>query len=245
MARSRRAKIEKLLGKNLNTYDQMAFAKALPNDYAFLLEEEDVIGGLAHVFLGYRIQVADALSRDRAIDVDAKFGKPPWDLVNEALKAADFPYEVVSPLNTNLDDNYQFRLRDTSTGFQLDTQDLSSGEKAILRTLLWLFNSRHRGRFPKLLLLDEPDAHLHPSMSQQFLNVIKDVLLDRYNIRVIMTTHAPSTVALAPEGSVFEMYRRAPRIQASQSTAHSIGLLTAGLVVVSKGTRFVLVEDQR
>src|SRR5262249_45637721 len=50
--------------------------------------------------------------------------------------------------------------------------------------------------------------------------------------------------ALAPEGCVFEMSRTAPRIRLSPSKSHTIGLLTAGLVVVSANSRFVLVEDE-
>jgi hypothetical protein len=69
------------------------------------------------------------------------------------------------------------------------------------------------------------------------------VLVKKYKVRVIMTTHSPSTVALAPEESLFEMQRVSPRIRRSQSKADTIGLLTAGLVTVSASTRFVLVED--
>jgi hypothetical protein len=40
------------------------------------------------------------------------------------------------------------------------------------------------------------------------------------------------------------MSRASPRIQKSRSVAETVGLLTAGLVVVSPGSRFVLVEDE-
>ena len=92
-------------------------------------------------------------------------------------------------------------------------------------------------------MLDEPDAHLHPTMSQQFLNVIKNVLVDKYNVRVIMTTHSPYTVALTDEKSIFEMSRTHPRIKQSSSKNHTIRLLTSGLVYVGQGTRYFLVDD--
>jgi hypothetical protein len=59
-----------------------------------------------------------------------------------------------------------------------------------------------------------------------------------------MATHSPSTVALAPGGSVFEMFKERPRIRRTPSTAHAVGLLTAGLVIVAPGTRLVFVEDE-
>jgi hypothetical protein len=81
-------------------------------------------------------------------------------------------------------------------------------------------------------------------MAYQFINVINEVLVAKHKVRIIMSTHSPSTVALAPEGSLFEMSKSEPRIRRSESKSHAIGLLTAGLVTVSEATRFVLVEDK-
>ncbi len=245
LQRAKRAKLEKLLNRPLHEVPVEQFLKDFPDDYAFMLEEEDVISGLTHVLVAHKLRMADELLAGKPLEhLDLLVGKAPWDVINEALRGADFGYELVSPISTKFEDIYQFQLRERASGVEIPPSSLSSGEKAILRTLLWLFNTRHGKHFVKLLLLDEPDAHLHPSMTQQFLSVVKNVLVDQYGIRVIMTTHAPSTVALAPEGSVFEMYRSVPRIRASPSLAHSVGLLSSGLVVVSKTTRFVLVEDQ-
>jgi energy-coupling factor transporter ATP-binding protein EcfA2 len=125
-----------------------------------------------------------------------------------------------------------------------DLNDLSSGEKTILRTVLWFYNTKHNGIFPKLFLLDEPDAHLHPSMTRQFIDIVKGVLVDQFGVRVILTTHSPSTVALAPDDSIFVMHRELPRIRRPTSKAEAIGLLTSGLVTVSAGTKYVFVEDR-
>jgi hypothetical protein len=81
-------------------------------------------------------------------------------------------------------------------------------------------------------------------MTRQFLNVIQTVLVEQLGVRVIMTTHSPSTIALAPEGSVFEMRRDGDRIVRAPSRSHAVNLLTAGLVTVSPSTRYVLVEDE-
>jgi predicted ATPase len=243
--RAKRARLVRILGKDLSSFTPDQFAKALPNDYNFMLDEEDIVNGLAHVMVAHKIRMADELIRGTQREaLEAKLGRTPWDVLNEALSAAEFAYRVVSPVETNLEDIFEFKLRDSVLNIDIRPADLSSGEKAILRTLLWLFRARQHGQFAKLYLLDEPDAHLHPSMTQQFLNVIQDVLVDRYDIRVIMATHSPSTVALAPGGSVFEMFKERPRIRRTPSTAHAVGLLTAGLVIVAPGTRLVFVEDE-
>ena len=63
-------------------------------------------------------------------------------------------------------------------------------------------------KFPKLLLLDEIDAPLHPSMTRDLLDILLNVIIREHNVRVILTTHSPSTVALAPESSIFLLQSR-------------------------------------
>lgn len=81
-------------------------------------------------------------------------------------------------------------------------------------------------------------------MTMQFMTVMNDILVNKYGVRVIMSTHSPSTVALSPEGSLFEMEKGRPDVARSPSRDHTIGLLTAGLVTVGPGTKYVFVEDE-
>jgi energy-coupling factor transporter ATP-binding protein EcfA2 len=177
-----------------------------------------------------------------------KDGKPlgpaPWEVVNDALAVAGFPYEVVSPTTVGLTEQYELMMKEKATGKEIRPSDLSSGEQILLQLTLWLFSSGKEGVFPKLLLLDEPDAHLHPSMTVQFLDVISEVLVRKHGVRVIMTTHSPSTVALAPEGAVFEMERGRATVESVEDRAAMVSVLTAGLVTVSRATRFCFVEDE-
>jgi ABC-type dipeptide/oligopeptide/nickel transport system ATPase component len=243
--RALRSRLTSLLGVVPEQLGAEEFVKRLPDDFSFMLDESNITSGLVHVFLAYRLTFVEELERGTlAAEVPSKIGPAPWDVLNETFQAAEFPYRVTNPLGSRLLDTYHLYLEDPQSGLKLRPQDLSSGEITLLGLVLWLYSSKHHGRFPRLLLLDEPDAHLHPSMTRHFLNVLKEVLVDRYNVRVILTTHSPSTVALAPDGSIFEMSRTKPRIKASKSKSDTIGLLTAGLVTVSPSTRYVLVEDE-
>jgi energy-coupling factor transporter ATP-binding protein EcfA2 len=216
----------------------------LPDDFTYMLEYGDVSAGLSHVFVGYQIRLAEKLmERQSEEQILQELGPPPWVFLNDALAFADFGYRIIPPEN-KLMKNYQVRAQALHSNTALELNDLSSGERTILRTILWFYNSKHNNIFPKLFLMDEPDAYLHPSMTRQFIDVLKNVLVDQYNVRVILSTHSPSTVALAPEESIFVMSREEPRIRRPASKAEAIGLLTAGLVIVSPGTRFVLVEDE-
>lgn len=216
----------------------------LPDDFTYMLEYGDVTAGLSHLFVGYQVRRAERLMEGQPEETILKdLGQPPWEIVNEALASAEFGYRITAPENKLMKD-YHVRVEAADTKLPLELNDLSSGEKTILRTVLWFYNTKHNNIFPKLFLLDEPDAHLHPSMTRQFIDVLKNVLVDQYSVRVILSTHSPSTVALAPDNSIFVMSREEPRIRRAASKAEAIGLLTSGLVIVSPGTRFVLVEDE-
>ena len=95
-ARAKRARISKILGKDLSLFTPEQFAKALPNDYLFMLEEEDIVGGLAHVVMAHKVRMADEVLRGTHLDaLEAKLGRPPWEIANEALRAAIVSQRVV------------------------------------------------------------------------------------------------------------------------------------------------------
>lgn len=101
-----------------------------------------------------------------------------------------------------------------------------------------------RSRTTELLLLDEPDAHLHTSMVKRYLEHLEQ--LTQQGVQIIMVTHRPDTIALAPEGSLFEMRRDGGRtsITKVQSRSELIGRLAADTIAVLPGVRVVLVEDE-
>ena len=216
------------------------------SDADFATDDIDITAGLTHVFMAHRLKSMEALERGTpGKDEEGKsFGPAPWDLVNEALRASGFPYEVISPSKTKLLDDYTLRLEDRQSGIEIPARDLSSGEKVLLQLVLWLYTAGESDKFPKLLLLDEPDAHLHPSMTTQFFDVVSEVLVKRHGVRVIITTHSPSTVALAPEGSVFQLERGASFVTKVDQRADIISVLTTGLITVSKTTKYCFVEDE-
>lgn len=244
MVRAHRMK-SRLGGRNPYQISQDELAELLP-EFDFVIDDIDITAGLSYIFMAYRFQVLEALERNTpGLDKDGKpLGPAPWEIVNEALLVAGFSYEVISPAETRLIDHYELKLRDRQLGVDIAATDLSSGEQVLLQLVLWLYAAGKENVFPKLLLLDEPDAHLHPSMTMQFLDVISEVLVNRHGVRVIMTTHSPSTVALAPEGSVFHLERGAAAVMEVDQRPAVISMLTAGLVTVSRATKFCFVEDE-
>lgn len=155
------------------------------------------------------IEPGAALSRDQFL---ATYGPPPWDVLNETLKLLDLPYKFLSPPRTSHPEEFVTRLRRVDTGITILPTELSSGERTLLAIALSLYADSEFSDslvMPRVLLFDEVDAVLHPSMAKHLLRIIEDVFVGRFGVKVFLATHAPTTVALAPEGSIFGVWREA------------------------------------
>ena len=234
--------ILKKTGKQQNTITKEEFFEHFPE---VLIEQESQLSQkIGEVFYNYRLSEIELLAQKLSeSEIIGKIGERPWVVLREIIKESKLPFEFNDPSKSGIRDGFQLKLTHQILREEINFNDLSSGEKVLISLVFYLYNSQEKKVYPKLLLMDEPDAHLHPSMSQQFLNVIKNVLVDKFGVQVIMTTHSPSTLILAPNDSIHEMSRVEPRIRRSPSKNHSVSLLTAGLVYVGEGTKYFLVED--
>ena len=163
-----------------------------------------------------------------AEDFVRKFGPPPWELINEILKRASLPYELTSPEVGDFDLPYRLRLVDKHKNVDISVNDLSSGEKVLMSLALAIYNTQEGGSKPELLLLDEPDAPLHPQFSKLLIDTLIETIVKKAGVSVIITTHSPSTVAMAPDNSVFEIDRET-KIPRMVSNSHAVDLLTDGI----------------
>lgn len=175
-------------------------------------------------------------------------GEPPWDFVNKILEICDLDFRVNAP-PLHETSSFEPKLKKLSSEVEMRFGDLSSGEKVLMSFALCLYNAsdkRQKKRFPKLLLLDEVDSPLHPSMVVSLLNTIQTVLVQGEGIAVILTTHSPSTVALSPEEALYEMNPIGPTIEKC-SKGVALSILTTGVPTLSisfEGRRQVFVESK-
>lgn len=202
-----------------------------------------------NVILGKFPPKDDALKRFLSPEkFTEEYGPPPWDFVNQILEASNLDFRVDNP-PLHETTSYEPKLSKISKDVEMKFQDLSSGEKVLMSFALCLYNSqesRQAKQFPRLLLLDEVDAPLHPSMAASLLNTIQNVLVKDKGVSVIMTTHSPSTVALAPEDAIYSMDPSGPRVK-KVSKGAALALLTAGVPTLSisfTGRRQVFVESR-
>ncbi len=135
------------------------------------------------------------------------------------------------------------------------THLLSPGERLILLLELWRIHANHlkesNTKAPvkiklKIVLLDEPDSHMHPSLIKEFINLITNGNLDFLRFQVIMTTHNPITVSLTPIENTFELKRddlsNRLNLNKLKNKKTAILSLTEHLISVDLPTRLVFVE---
>jgi predicted ATPase len=168
-----------------------------------------------------------------------RFGPKPWILVNEILKRAGLSYSVNNPELVGKDSSFALRLIDEVTGAEISVNDLSTGEKVLMSMALAIYNASDGGTKPDILMLDEPDAPLHPQFSKLLIETLMETIVERAGVKVILTTHSPSTVAMCPEGTVFEI-NRVSKLPIGIPVAQAIAVLTEGIPHLR-----VSVEDRR
>ncbi len=200
--------------------------------------------------------------------MDEKAGKDftnypeaPWSLLNQVFAISKLPYEIDNPSNIHIDFDplelnkyaernntgaYSLKLTNTDLNITMEFNSLSSGEKVILSLAFMLYYAIKNNYFRKLLLLDEPDAHLHPSLTKQFLEVVETFLVKKFGAKVIMTTHSPSTIGLCNEESIFVMSKN-PTTILKQPRSIAVNYLTSGVPVLNSiidNRRYIIVEDK-
>lgn len=181
--------------------------------------------------------------------------KPPWVLINEILQEyGGIEYEVNKPeltIKPNQNRNWSIKLLSkTDQNLEINFNDLSSGEKILMALVVSIYRASFEYGFPKVLLLDEIDAFLHPAMIQNLLTVIQKTFIEKNKVKIIMTTHSPTTVALAPKNSrIYRMHRydqnSKDRLQ-EISKDEALKVLTVGVPTLSidyQNRRQVFVES--
>lgn len=102
-----------------------------------------------------------------------------------------------------------------------------------------------------LVLLDEPESHLHPPLLSAFVRALSDLLHDRNGLAII-ATHSPVVLQEMPMSCVWKVYRKGMDFAASRPTietfAENAGVLTSevfNLEVERSGFHDTLAESVR
>lgn len=208
-----------LLSSAFHSIDK-PFSEILEEDFIEKLSvsciDYQLLDNLSEVFLEYKKK----LVLSRLDNVNGGYGlseeeieklekDSPWSLINSIFEGYNLEHRVNEPslsagdLINNPNSSFQVELKVQDVSIQFE--QLSSGEKILVALAITIFQN-DKTKFPELILLDEIDATLHPSMIKKTLDVIKDVFIGKGS-KVIMATHSPTTIAHAPEESIYEIIK--------------------------------------
>jgi AAA domain, putative AbiEii toxin, Type IV TA system len=178
----------------------------------------------------------------------SRHGVPPWDYLNELLEIGGYDFTVTKPAPRNGDELFVAKLIHKFNGASIDFGSLSSGERVLIALAMCVYSTENgsiKVNYPKVMLFDEVDAFLHPSMVQSLFDVVKKVLVEKHGLHVVLTTHSPTSVALADPAGIFRMVKDGARIGPC-SRQEGIESLTFGIPTLSvnvENRRAIFVED--
>lgn len=167
----------------------------------------------------------------------------PYQSVNRLFKKYGFNYfEMLDPFPELKERNGEIQFAGKH-GEKIGYNALSSGEQMIVKFIALSLGRNISGHRINTLVLDEPDAHLHPTMSKMMVEILNELSqpkeLGGGDIRVIITTHSPSTVAFAPEGSLFVLEKEIQSHKHIRETSASeaIEILSDGILTYDKAIK--------
>jgi predicted ATP-dependent endonuclease of OLD family len=121
--------------------------------------------------------------------------------------------------------------------------NLSSGHKIVLLTITRLVETVEERT---LVLLDEPEAHLHPPLLSAFVRALSDLLVNRNGVAII-ATHSPVVLQEVPATCAWKIQRSGRSIKAErpdvETFGENVGVLTRevfGLEVTHAGFHKIL-----
>jgi predicted ATPase len=139
-------------------------------------------------------------------------GERPWVVLNKILLYVfNEKFKLTEPDEEDYSYKYSAKLvlSNDENEIPISLSKLSSGES----TLIWLvftlfniqyYNSHIKDSVPEILLFDEPDSKLHPKMVQKLYSIFKQ-FNEKFGTIIILTTHSPTTVALAPSEYIYHV----------------------------------------
>lgn len=211
-------------------------------DFEKFIKQEEVIRNELYVKLAKESrehEIAGIRNQERA-----------FEKINRLFKKYGFGYfDMLDPFPADKSRNGEILFKGLN-GELVQYSSLSSGEQMIVKFIIWAMATDIRGNRINTMLLDEPDAHLHPSMCKMMVDIFHEISkpkeLGGSDIRVIITTHSPSTVAFAPSGSLFVMGKdeNNNRKITQTSTEEAVRVLSDGIFTYEKAiNKFTLIAN--
>lgn len=139
--------------------------------------------------------------------MNTTYGPAPWEIFNDILSDVLGGVYYVPVPETHSNEKYEAKLVRKADHKEVNHGHLSSGEQVLLWLVISIYNSSiyaFEHQKPKLILLDEPDAFLHPQMVEKLYLTFEHVV-SKFGCKIVFTTHSPTTVALFRGEGIFQI----------------------------------------
>jgi ABC-type multidrug transport system ATPase subunit len=199
---------------NQGIINEKEFKEKLQNSNFVIRAGDKFTNNIGEIFFSHALKINEAMKEVGRKNFDPeKLPKAPWKRLNNLFAKLNLDYRFRDHYEvTGVDINEQPQLYALKNDGMLDESnsrrlsDLSDGEKTII-SLCFASLSNSPSAVKKLLLLDELDAVLNPSLIQIFFTVIQEFFIDQ-GVMVIMATHSPATISLSPDNATYyEIFR--------------------------------------
>lgn len=210
-------------------------------------DEEATIARIEEVGGRKRTQSPDALA--------ATFANSAWVVIREKSK------ELWRGALQSLESDPIFADADVSDLADFDTSSskaeftevaqrlygrLSSGHKIVLLTVTRLVQTVTER---SMVLLDEPEGHLHPPLIAAFIRTLSNLMAQRNGVAII-ATHSPVILQEVPRSCAYQISRSGDAVRADEldveTFGENVGVLTTsvfGLEVADSGFHRLLIES--
>jgi len=162
-----------------------------------------------------------------------------WEAALRALEADPLFAE------TNVSALADYQLLHLETRARALFRKLSSGHAAVLLSITRLVELVEE---KSLVLIDEPESHLHPPLLSAFVRALSDLLINRNGVAII-ATHSPVVLQEVPKSCVWKLDRagREARVDRPEfeTFGENVGTLTRevfGLEVTQTGFHRLIAE---
>lgn len=196
---------------NENVLDSISFGNGFFNLHDIAIEEKEyqlnIKQNSINKFLLSQGENVNVFSDE---ELKQNFGESPIKILNDVLneydvngyefRGADLVLDVKKGMENQNIDVY---LYNKNGDFQTNLDALSSGEKTLIALAFSIFKLKREKILVNVLLMDELDSALHPSMSKRLVNVLNNYFYKTLKIKIIISSHSPSTIAFSPDDSLY------------------------------------------
>ncbi len=234
-------RISKKLGKKVEELNEDEIREYAIDNFESLTTVDELTRFLSNENQRYMKRVTYLTETHKTAEAELLVSQErPYQTINRIFRQYGFDYfDMLNPfpIDGKLNGEIRFKGREDEV---VDYNSLSRGEQAIVQFVIWSYGQDFRGNRLNTMVLDEPDAHLHPSMCKMMVEIFSEMSAKKEigggGIRIIITTHSPSTVAFTPEGSLFVMQREADnkRFIRQTTSENAVDILSDGIFTFSR-----------